>query len=155
MFDDTFGNAAQTVSGNAFVSGRSRGRELPFHFAVKGAQINAALKKESGVFRQQFEGVLKSVVNLSEQSGTQFHREQFSGEFNFITDFETVGAFKDLQIGDISADTDDFTFEPGISHDGIRHFVLHDPAGVPDSDKVAVDADNLFSDCVVFCHDVL
>ena len=83
---------------------------------------------------------------MREQSRAEFNAEQFPGEFHFVAHFQTVGGLKYLQFGTVSADTDNFALQSGITKQCICDFVLNDPVGVFHRDKIAVDADDLFSD---------
>ena len=142
--DDPFGDRTDPVTGPDSVAGLGDGGPGPLRFPVQRSQIDAPLKEEPGVFRQQIQRVLESVVDLLQQARAQFHAQQFAGELHPVADLEAGSAFEDLKVRPVAPDPDDFAFEAAAGHVDVGHLVLHDFGGEFNGDHVAVDADDLF-----------
>ena len=151
MLDDSLRHPADGVAGADPVTRRGGRGELPHPLTVESAQIDAALQEEAGLLRQQIERILKAVVHLGEQPGTEFDAQEFAGELDLVAHLEAVGALEDLQIGAVAAHPDDFALEFCIADRGERDFILHDLVGKFDGHQVAVDSDNLLSG-LELCH---
>ena len=151
MLEDSFGNIAETIGSGEFVADFRHRCEFPGGIVVEGVQIESALEEESGFFRELRKRILESVVDRGEKTGTELDAEQCVGEFHSIADFESGGAFEDLEVGPGASDADHFAFKPDIADDGERDFVLSNVGIEFDGQQIAVHSDDP-SHFLVFEH---
>jgi len=155
MGDHAFRHRADAVAGPDLVARLGDRGERPLEIAVERAQVNAALEEKAGFLGQERQRVLQPVVNLGQEAGPEFDREQFPGEFDLVADLEAVGALEDLEVGAVAAHADDFALEldvVGVADAGERHFILHDAIAEFNGNHVAIDGDHLFGVLFTLCH---
>ena len=124
--EDAFGDAADVVAGNELVAGLCDRGEVPDGFHVEGVEIEPALEEESGLFGEEVQGVLESVVDLGEEAGSECDAQHVAGEFDGVVDLESGGAFVDLEVGAVAAHADDLAFEFLVADFDVGDFILHD-----------------------------
>ena len=140
VFEDAFGDAADVIARDELVAGLGDRGEVPDGFHVEGVEVEPALEEESGLFGEEVQGVLESVVDLGEEAGSECDAQHVAGEFDGVVDLESGGAFVDLEVGAVAAHADDLAFEAFVADDGVGDFILHDRGVEFHRDQVSVYA---------------
>ena len=94
------------------------GVKVHFLCAIERRGIDAAREEEAVFVGEDVERVLQAVEDLAEDSGPEFDREHFAGEFDEVADAAARGVLEDLHVGGVAADAEDFGFELLVLREG-------------------------------------
>ena len=151
MFENSFRDISETIRCDDFIAHFRHRSEFPDRIVIQRIHVETSLEEESGFFRKFRQRILKSVINLGQQTGSEFDAEKRIGEFHRIADFQSVGTFEDLQVRPGSANTDDLAFQFDIAQDGECNFILRHAGLELHGQQIAVDSDDP-SHFLVFKH---
>ena len=154
MGERTFGNSTHIFTGAKGIAFFYGGSKFPSFLAVQAVGINAALQEPAGLLCQNGQGILQTVINLTQQTGAQVGRQHITGKFHGVTALDTVGHFIDLDLCHIATDTDDLTFQCGLADFHVANFVHRNVALEFHGQQVAVhtcNLTNIFGHCVTSC----
>ena len=143
MSKRSFGNGTHILAcpqGRADLGG---GGELPLFLGIQAVGINAALQEPAGLLSQDGQGILQSVIDLAQKTGAQISGQHIAGELHRVAALDAVGHFVDLDLGDVTADTDNLALKCGVADLNEANFVHGNIAAKFDRHQVAVDTYNL------------
>jgi len=109
-----FGHSAESVGAFNFIALFCDRRKLPARISGQRVHVNAAFKEVARRLRQLRQGVLQSVVNLTQKTRPQFDRQHIPRKFHSIANGNTFGDLENLKLANLAANPDYFTFKPFI-----------------------------------------
>jgi hypothetical protein len=110
MIKRAFRHCAKSIRSFYPVAGIYFWSKLPGFFSRQRIHVHSPFQEVTGSFRKLGQRVLKTVINLSQKTGSYFDRQHISGKFNFIANGNTAGNFEYLKLANIAANSNNFAF---------------------------------------------
>ena len=138
MAEGAFRHGSQHIATAHSVAHLGHGSKAPHPLVGDGVKIDSPLQKVSCLLSQLGQGVLETVENLSQKTGSQLHRQELAGELNLVTGTDALCHLVHLKLGLSVTNTDYLTLQFLSCNVYVAYFVQGNNAVKGDAYHVSV-----------------
>ena len=133
-----FRHGSQHITTTHGVAHLGHGSKAPHPLVGDGVKIDSPLQEVTGLLGQLGQGVLETVENLSQKTGSQLHRQELAGELNLVTGTDALCHLVHLKLGLSVTNTDYLTLQFLSCNVYVAYFVQGNNAVKGDAYHVSV-----------------